>query len=101
MIMMMMIWSVLNSIIRNGSRYSSYPQYFIDNDKNYQYCWCKNKTSADWNEIDMTTVKNVIDGIVKPITYICNLSFQTGTFPSKMKIAKVIPLYKAGYRHHY
>ncbi len=57
--------------------------------------------STEWNETDMTTVKNVIDGIVKPITYIYNLSFQMGTFPSKMKIAKVIKLHKAVYRHHY
>ncbi len=27
------IRSVLNSIIRNGTRVSSYPQYFIDNNK--------------------------------------------------------------------
>lgn len=47
------------------------------------------------------TVKHVIDGIVKPLTYICNLSFQTGTFPIKMKIAKVIPLYKTEDKHHF
>ena len=43
----------------------------------------------------------MIDGITKPFTYICNLSFQTGTFPNKMKIAKVIPLYKSGNKHHF
>ena len=57
---------------------------------------CKNKTSTDWNEIDMTIVKKVINGIVNPLTYICNLSFKTGTFPCKIKTTKVIPLYKAG-----
>ena len=30
------------------------------------------------------------------IAHICNVSFQTGVFPNKMKIAKVIPLYKSG-----
>lgn len=61
----------------------------------------KNKTSTDCNDIDMSTVKTVIEGVVKPLTHICNLSFQKGTFPDKMKTAKVIPLFKTGDRHHF
>jgi hypothetical protein len=57
---------------------------------------CKNKQSTDLNDIDMSLVKLVIEGISKPLTHICNLSFQTGSFPNQMKIAKVIPLYKMG-----
>ncbi len=49
----------------------------------------------------MKIVKRVIEGISEPLTFICNLSFQTGKFPSKMKIAKVVPLYKSGDRHHF
>ena len=52
---------------------------------------CKDKTSTDGNNINMKIVKKVIEGILKPLTFICNLSFQTGKFPSKMKIAKVVP----------
>uniref|UniRef100_A0A3Q3LLQ2 Reverse transcriptase domain-containing protein n=1 Tax=Labrus bergylta TaxID=56723 RepID=A0A3Q3LLQ2_9LABR len=62
---------------------------------------CKNKTSTDYNDIDMRIVKQVIHGIAKPLTHICNLSFKTGKFPRKMKIAKVIPLYKTGDKHHF
>lgn len=62
---------------------------------------CKSKASVDWNGIDMVLVKKVITEIVEPLTNICNLSFQTGKFPNKMKIAKVIPLYKSGDRHYY
>ncbi len=50
----------------------------------------------DWNGIDMTLIKRVIIAIVDPLVYICNVSFKTGSFPNKMKIARVIPLYKAG-----
>ena len=62
---------------------------------------CKNKKSTDFNDIDMSLVKQVIEGISKPLTHICNLSFQTGSFPNQMKIAKVIPLHKNGNKHHF
>lgn len=57
---------------------------------------CTSKISADWNDIDMFLIKKIINEIVDPLTYICNLSFKTGTFPDKMKVAKVIPLYNEG-----
>lgn len=60
---------------------------------------CKSKSSTDCHGISMTLIKKVILNIVKPLTYICNLSFQTGCFPSKMKIAKVIPLFKNDSKH--
>lgn len=62
---------------------------------------CKNKKSTDYNAIDMALVKEVIEGVIKPLTHICNLSFHTGLFPNKMKIANVIPLYKSGNKHHF
>ena len=54
----------------------------------------KSKTSIDSDGLDMEIVKRTIDCIIKPLCYIFNLSFQTGTFPNKMKVAKVIPLFK-------
>lgn len=57
---------------------------------------CKSKYSTDCHGIDMIIIKKIIDTVVKPLTYVCNLSLQTGTFPNKMKIAKVMPLYKDG-----
>jgi len=60
---------------------------------------CKNKTSTDCDDLDMKTIKIVIKGIAKPLTYICSLSFQTGSFPHKMKIAKVKAMYKTGNNH--
>lgn len=61
---------------------------------------CKSKSSVDYN-IDMIIIKNVIEEIVEPLTYIFNLSFQSGKFPNKMKIAKIIPVYKKGDRHYF
>ena len=44
----------------------------------------------------MVIVKKVISNIVVSFTHICNKSFSSGVFPCKMKVAKVIALYKAG-----
>lgn len=60
---------------------------------------CASKGSTDCVGLDMILVKNIIEYIIEPLTYICNLSFSTGVFPEKMKIAKVIPLYKHGEKH--
>lgn len=56
----------------------------------------KSKTSIDCDGIDMIILKKTIDCVVKPLCYICNLSFASGIFPDRMKRAKVIPLFKAG-----
>ena len=57
---------------------------------------CKNKMSTDYNDINMLMVKQIITQIVRPFVHICNVYFQTGVFPDKMKIAKIVPLFKSG-----
>ena len=49
----------------------------------------------------MSILKKVIQNIVSPLTYICNKSFINGVFPDEMKIAKVIPLFKAGEKNKF
>ena len=44
--------------------------------------------------IDITS-KPIIDILTTPLTYITNLSFTEGVFPSELKIAQVLPLYKS------
>ena len=41
-------------------------------------------------------MRRIFESLGEPFVYICNLSFNTGTFPDNMKIAKVVPLYKSG-----
>lgn len=55
--------------------------------------------STDRNDTNMTLIQKVASAIVKPLTYICDLYFKTGVFPAKMKMTKVIPLYKSGKRN--
>lgn len=61
----------------------------------------KNKTSRDCNDIDMFLIKQLIVAIVDPIVYISNLSLKLGSFPTNMKIAKVVPIFKAGEQNLY
>uniref|UniRef100_A0A672HNX1 Reverse transcriptase domain-containing protein n=1 Tax=Salarias fasciatus TaxID=181472 RepID=A0A672HNX1_SALFA len=60
-----------------------------------------NKRSTDGEGLDMIIVKSIIEFVIEPFTYICNLSLTTGVFPDKMKLAKVIPLYKSGDKHNF
>ena len=48
------------------------------------------------DQITMNVVKEIIDLIVHPLTYITNLSLSSGTVPDQMKIARVVPLFKTG-----
>ena len=57
---------------------------------------CTKKRSSDFEDISMDTVAKVVSVICKPLAHICNISFRTGVFPSRMKIAKVIPMFKSG-----
>lgn len=62
---------------------------------------CENKTSTDSYGLDMAIVKRTIDCIINPLTFIFNLSIHSGVFPEKMKVAKVVPLFKNGDVHHF
>ena len=52
--------------------------------------------SPGWDEIKPNIVKHINHCIKMPLAYICNLSFQKGIFPSEMKLANVVPIYKSG-----
>ena len=56
----------------------------------------KNKMSSDIHDIDMSIVKKVITKISKPFSRICNMPFKNSKFPEKMKVAKVVPIFKGG-----
>lgn len=54
----------------------------------------KPKTSSGYDQISPKLLKKSCKSISHPLTFIANLSFETGIFPSAMKIAKVIPIFK-------
>ena len=40
-------------------------------------------------------MKNCFSGLNMPLEYLFKLSFENGIFPKKLKVARVIPLFKA------
>ena len=52
--------------------------------------------SAGPDSIGPKLLKRVVNELVDPLQFIYNLSFSTASVPSKLKISKVIPVYKKG-----
>ena len=52
------------------------------------------KTSSGHDGISVKLLKYLAPGLRQPLTFIINQSLLTGIFPEKLKIAKVLPLFK-------
>ena len=52
------------------------------------------RTAAGYEQITLNVIKEIMDLIVQPLTYITNLSLSSGS--DQMKIARVVPLFKTG-----
>ena len=55
----------------------------------------KPKLSAGHDKISMKFLKKIKDSVCLPISIIINISISTGSVPQKMKLAKIVPIYKA------
>ena len=56
----------------------------------------KDGKSPGFDGISNKVLKHVADVVAPPISHIMNLSFSNGVFPSELKVAKVIPIFKSG-----
>lgn len=56
----------------------------------------KNKTSFGYDKLTASIVKAAKNILAEPLCIIINKSLKSGIFPQKLKIAKVIPVYKKG-----
>ena len=54
----------------------------------------KPKTSSGYDGINPKLLKKCTGSVAAPIAFITNLSLETGIFPSNMKLAKVVPIFK-------
>ena len=53
-----------------------------------------NKNSCGFDNLSTKIIKALKDSLIKPLTLIINKILYTGVFPSQLKIAKVIPIFK-------
>ena len=53
-------------------------------------------SSPGWDNIPTLIAKHVIHCYIKPLVFLINQSLIEGVFPDELKLAKVIPVYKAG-----
>ena len=56
----------------------------------------KNKTSEDINVVSGKLLKNISTEIAHALSYIFNLSLETGVFPNCWKMSRTIPIHKKG-----
>ena len=102
--------NISGGIINNGSKtFSSYLKQRIecsfqfecvdvsDGKKVIQNLASKNSSGHD--VISTRFLKKILEIITPPLTHIINQSLCTGIFPDRLKIAKVIPLFKKGDQH--
>ena len=54
------------------------------------------KTSSGHDKRSCIILKEIKDIIAQPLSLLVNQAFNTGVFPSKLKLAKVFPLFKKG-----
>ena len=53
-------------------------------------------SSPGWDDIPAFVAKKCMDYYIAPLTHIVNCSVKQGIFPSELKLARVVPLFKAG-----
>ena len=55
-----------------------------------------NNSSSGWDENPTFLVKKCVDSFIEPLTYLVNSSISEGIFPSELKLAKLVPIFKSG-----
>lgn len=56
----------------------------------------KTDSSTGWDDISSRIIKQNQLSLIKPLVYICNLSFNTAVFPKAFKRSVILPVHKNG-----
>ena len=54
-----------------------------------------NNSSSGHDEFPPFVGKSCVDAYIEPLTHLINVSLKSGVFPSELKLAKVVPIFKA------
>ena len=55
-----------------------------------------NNSSAGYDELPTFVVKLCVKSFIQPLTFLINFLLKSGVFPSELKLAKVVPIFKVG-----
>ena len=55
----------------------------------------KNSKYEGIDGLSISSIKEIIDILAAALSHICNLSFEHGVFPDRLKIAKILPVFKS------
>ena len=88
--------SPFNTYLTSPCTSSFYFQYTIPSGILKIIQGLKPKTSVGYDHLSSKVLKDIADIASTPLSIIINQSLCSGIFPSKLKIAKVIPLFKKG-----
>ena len=80
--------------IQSNVQSMAIPNYY-ENDVTLAINSLKN-SSPGWDNIPTLIAKHVIHCYIKPLVFLINQSLTEGVFPDELKLAKVIPVFKAG-----
>lgn len=69
-----------------------------DNQEIYEIIKDLRNKSGGVDKINAAILKNISKYLINPLTNICNLIISTAIFPNALKIAEIIPIFKAGNR---
>ena len=58
------------------------------------------KSSCGFDDMSSKFLKQITTSIIKPLTLVINQIFNTGIFPDKLKIAKVVPIFQKVTTHY-
>ena len=84
----------LNDYVKSPCQLSFQFQYTITGSIEKIISCLKPKSSAGCDNLSSKLLKDIKCIIFRPLRIIINQSFRSGIFPSKLKLAKAIPLYK-------
>jgi hypothetical protein len=82
------------SEINNNKKFYTKP--VSDEDLNKIIMSFANKYSVGYDEIPITVIKRVRQCLIKPLAHVINSSLVSGIFPDKLKISRIITVFKKG-----
>jgi hypothetical protein len=80
----------------NKCPYTMFLNPVLEDEIKYIINYLKGRLTSGIDGIVETVIKRRAEHIIKPLTNICNASFEAGIFPDELKIAVVKPVHKKG-----